>query len=643
MNVSVCIPTFNGEDYLDAAIDSVEAQTYRDLEIVFSDNGSADNTVDIIERYIRRSSFACRLLQHAADTMTSNWNHCLDQADGRWIKFLFDDDVLRPTCLQKMVSQAEAHPDVSLVFSPRGFIIQPDAQDHLSCLQSIELNANLHAGWSELKAFQSGTELLSDPKLIDESGYNKIGEPSCVMISAASLRVTGGFRPELTQLTDLEMWWRLMAVGNVVFLDEKLSDFRIHGNQETVKNHEAGEAIVDAGHFADIILKSEITKHFPPLTIQRLEAIRHQAFGQQTNRIQRQTIHPAPPVHQTSQVVAKPNSEQALGRKVTPVPSRPTVSVIVPNYNHEAFLPERLESVFSQTYQDYEVILLDDCSTDDSRDVIRQYRDRPRVTHCVTSNANSGSPFRQWSRGIAMAKGRYIWIAESDDVAHETLLQRLVTRLQSNERASMAYCRSRTIDDRSEPLHGGQLYPSQLDAERWRQDFCSEGHQEIENFLAYMNTVPNASAVVFRREACEKIQIPTDMRYCGDWLFWARLLRQGQLEFVADGLNDFRCHTETSRDRPSRRRDVSRFGEYLRILDELSVNYQPSRRTEPFNHRWFIGDWKERGLTSPLELFRDQSISLNNRLRFCLSYAVLKASVKAKVKSSWSQTTRRAA
>ncbi len=638
MNVSVCIPTYNRVDYLAEAIESVEAQSYRDLEIVFSDSGSTDGTVSLIERYMERSSFPCRLLANSTTTLASNWNHCLDHADGRWIKFLCSDDTLRTHCLEKMVFAAETYPDVSLVFSPRGMIVQSDAHDHPICQQTIDHYAELHLGWKHLETFQSGKQLLADPNLVHESSCNKIGEPTCVLLSSAALRVTGGFRPELLQLIDLEMWWRQLAVGNVVFLDEKLSDFRIHAEQMTVKNHEDGESIGDGAVFATIVLNSPMAEHFHPLTIEHLEGVRRHGTDARGSGAGPFFVGPAPAVHQASRVVQV--SVPARGGQHS---TMPMVSIIVPNYNHERYLPERLDSVFNQTFRDFEVILMDDCSTDDSRQVIDRYRNRPEVTHCVVSNANSGSPFMQWSRGIALSKGKYIWIAESDDIARPTLLERLVGRLEANDQATLAYCRSRTIDEHSHPLQEGHLYPSQIDEQRWQQDFCNDGQHECANYLAYLNTVPNASAVVFRRDACTRVELPVTMRYCGDWLFWARLLGEGHLEFVADGLNDFRCHQETSRSRPSRRQDASRFAEYLKIFDELSVAYQPSRHAEPHNHRWMVNDWKQRELTSPLSLFRDRSISLSNRFRFCLSYEVLKASAKAQVKKTLSRTTRRAA
>src|SRR5579864_2284139 len=106
----------------------------------------------------------------------------------------------------------------------------------------------------------------------------------------------------------------------------------------------------------------------------------------------------------------------------------PTVSVVVPNYNHARFLPERIESILRQTYQDFELILLDDRSTDDSRAILSQYGGDPRVT-IEFNDVNSGSTFKQWNKGVRLARGRYIWIAESDDYADDRLLERLVAAL----------------------------------------------------------------------------------------------------------------------------------------------------------------------------------------------------------------------
>src|SRR6187431_17527 len=93
----------------------------------------------------------------------------------------------------------------------------------------------------------------------------------------------------------------------------------------------------------------------------------------------------------------------------------PKVSVIIPNYNHADFLMQRIVSILNQTYQDFELIILDDCSSDKSREIIEHYRTHPKVSHIVYNAENSGSTFKQWKLGLDYAKGDWIWIAESDD------------------------------------------------------------------------------------------------------------------------------------------------------------------------------------------------------------------------------------
>ncbi|MDR1783951.1 MAG: glycosyltransferase, partial [Dysgonamonadaceae bacterium] len=98
------------------------------------------------------------------------------------------------------------------------------------------------------------------------------------------------------------------------------------------------------------------------------------------------------------------------------------VSVILPNYNHARFLEQRIQSIVDQTFQEFELIILDDCSTDDSRGIIENYRDNPKVSQIIYNEQNSGSTFKQWIKGINAAKGEYIWLAESDDWAENDFL-----------------------------------------------------------------------------------------------------------------------------------------------------------------------------------------------------------------------------
>src|SRR5271166_9524 len=82
----------------------------------------------------------------------------------------------------------------------------------------------------------------------------------------------------------------------------------------------------------------------------------------------------------------------------------PRVTVVTPNYNHARYLPQRLNSILAQTYQDFELIILDNASTDNSREVIELYVKDPRVTAIVNAE-NNGSTFKQWKLGLSHANG----------------------------------------------------------------------------------------------------------------------------------------------------------------------------------------------------------------------------------------------
>lgn len=83
----------------------------------------------------------------------------------------------------------------------------------------------------------------------------------------------------------------------------------------------------------------------------------------------------------------------------------PKCSVIIPNYNHADYLEQRITSILLQTFTDYELIILDDCSEDESLAIIEKYKHHSKVSQVITNDNNSGSPFLQWTKGITLATG----------------------------------------------------------------------------------------------------------------------------------------------------------------------------------------------------------------------------------------------
>lgn len=130
----------------------------------------------------------------------------------------------------------------------------------------------------------------------------------------------------------------------------------------------------------------------------------------------------------------------------------PNISVIIPNYNHARFLKQRVNSVLQQTYQDFEVIIMDDNSSDHSKDIIEQYRNYPKISHIIYNETNSGSTFKQWKKGLELAKGEWIWIAESDDYADTDFLEQLLGFSTNDNNIQLIYCDSFSTNENSETL-----------------------------------------------------------------------------------------------------------------------------------------------------------------------------------------------
>jgi glycosyltransferase involved in cell wall biosynthesis len=225
----------------------------------------------------------------------------------------------------------------------------------------------------------------------------------------------------------------------------------------------------------------------------------------------------------------------------------PKVSIIVPNYNHSRFLNQRISSILQQTYQDFELILLDDASTDNSCEVLQPYLKLPHVS-AEFNQVNSGSPFKQWNKGLSLAKGEYIWIAESDDYADPHLLERLVQVLDSHPSIGLAYSQSWDVDENNNILSTRHYWTDDLDAERWQQDFISAGKVECQTYLVFKNTIPNASAVLFRAAAYHQSHITNESyKLSGDWLAWAKILSHTDLAYISQPLNYYRTHSQTAR------------------------------------------------------------------------------------------------
>lgn len=224
------------------------------------------------------------------------------------------------------------------------------------------------------------------------------------------------------------------------------------------------------------------------------------------------------------------------------------ITAVLPCYNHEPYLRQRINSILTQTHSVDEIVFLDDASTDQSLSLARQLLAQAdvRTTFCPNSS-NSCSPFAQWNKGIELASNDLIWIAESDDSCSPALIETLYSRITSDQ-SVLSFSQSLLIDSSDHPISSVRDYYTIHWPGVFDHDFCMDGQLFIKDYMSRLNAVPNASAVLFRRDAFLRAgKANPRMRFCGDWDAWVRLAGQGRVSFVAQELNFFRCHSQTTR------------------------------------------------------------------------------------------------
>ncbi len=217
--VSVCIPTYQGEATLGAAIESVLAQSHSDFELIVIDDASSDSTRAIVERFTDPRLVYLRNEYNLGPQ--GNWNRCLDMAQGKYFKLLPHDDLLHPHCLQQQtaVLDTDFNERTALVFSARD-VLGPDGR------------LLTH------RSYPGGREGPISSSMVMRScvrfGTNLLGEPGAVLFRKALADKVGAFDATNPYVIDLDYWFRLLAHGDAYYCADSLASFRVSGGSWSV-------------------------------------------------------------------------------------------------------------------------------------------------------------------------------------------------------------------------------------------------------------------------------------------------------------------------------------------------------------------------------------------------------------------------
>lgn len=229
--ISICIPTYNGEAYIRECLDSCLRQTFSDFEIIVSDDGSGDRTLDIVRAYADLDSRLKVIRNEKNLGLVANWNCCLEAAKGRWIKFVFQDDYIREDCLDQFAKRI--NDSLQLIVCARNFLLPENAPSDLvryytHAVRTLE-NTSSH------RAPFFSPELISRIA-VENICLNFIGEPSLVLFKKTVIKEIGLFNSDLKQICDLEFFLRIASRYGLSYIPEKLCTFRIHQASTTNTN-----------------------------------------------------------------------------------------------------------------------------------------------------------------------------------------------------------------------------------------------------------------------------------------------------------------------------------------------------------------------------------------------------------------------
>jgi glycosyltransferase involved in cell wall biosynthesis len=266
--VSICVPVFNGAAHIDACIAAVMAQSYANLEIVVVDNHSSDDTVDRLHGWAaadRRVRFQVNPSNIGA---VRNRNACATLAKGEWIKFLDHDDLLEPTCVERLVET------VLLTESSLGACRRLVRYEGVDDVRIDDFESETMR--FELRRILPGLTDVPPFAIADVAlrfrGRNFVGEPIAVLVRRAAFQAMGGFNADLVQIPDLECWLRIGLSTGLSYVDEPLCTFRVHATNESAVNHRS--KLFRASRLDQVILLHEYLYNPRYLPLRRLAAER---------------------------------------------------------------------------------------------------------------------------------------------------------------------------------------------------------------------------------------------------------------------------------------------------------------------------------------------------------------------------------
>lgn len=582
-NISVIIPCYNTEKYIDKCLNSILNQTYKNLEIILIDDVSSDNTWNKINDYSKKHSNIIAIKNKKNSGAAYSRNIALKYAQYDLISFIDSDDYIEPNYYETMIKTLERDNSDIVVCDVYIKYDQVEGNDIISKVSTKP--------YDKYSFINNGLAASPCNKLFKKEALLKYPFPEGIMnedIATVLPMLIDAKKISYTQDTYYNYIQRKNSVQNSKINEKRFDLFKaldILG--ERLKRNTENKKYWDA-----IIYNQIITFLFYYLTKEKNPRVRKKYLKKYNQLSKKYNIKNNPLLtdfynslgikhkyyykgliwFNTKSLYCLSNSlisfyhwysnsrksvikDNITIKDIIEVSkiqkklkeNKIKISVVIPNYNYEKYLLERLYSILYQNIKIYELIILDDCSKDNSRILIDEIEKKIQKyvkIRKIYNAENSGSAFKQWKKGFEEATGDYVWIAEADDYCSNKFLKETLKPIIKDKNIVISYSDTAFIDKQ------GKIIISSIKKEidiqntgHWKKSFISNGMDEIKNY-AYLNcTIANVSSVIFKKDNYEEdFKKSGEFKQAGDWLFYVNVMKKGNIAYSNKPYNFYRVH-----------------------------------------------------------------------------------------------------
>lgn len=211
-------------------------------------------------------------------------------------------------------------------------------------------------------------------------------------------------------------------------------------------------------------------------------------------------------------------------------------SILTTSYNYEKYIEETIQSVLSQTYADFEYIIIDDCSNDNSVEIIKKYMEKDNRIKLYTHDKNQGL-ISTFAEGIKKCSGNYIIFVESDDKIEPNYIEEKIKAIKKYPDAAVIFNQVNPVGDEK------RVEACKKHLEKTRCLIESDKFDYYELFLN--NIIPTFSCVMIKKDIILSIPLEFPVQKCFDWYLWNYIIQNYQVVFLDKVLTTFRLHNDS--------------------------------------------------------------------------------------------------